>query len=281
MCSIRDFRARWMVSYDPFGCGARGRVSLYPHHSLLHNRSNAIARGAIVVLPSFGSGWLNPTGPGRQMVMVIALAAIAIVALLVASSAFLRDQRHRARRSDDDELFTSTPLAVPTDEFGRRESPPHYAFNSVRIPRWVQAGSLLAALLITWGVAQRVGPTGIGARDRNEDQRAAAAAGARDVAVDSPEDLDLAPESKPFAFSARNWVARVGGGCTGRLEVTRGESSGWSLTARVHDGQGRLIDTAHARVTTLRAGDVVEFGFPRAACDRIGAWDVQGARNTQ
>jgi hypothetical protein len=216
------------------------------------------------------------------MVIVIALAAIAIAALLVAGTAFLRDQRHHARRSDDEELFTTTPLPVPNEELRRlsRESPPHYAFSTLRIPRWVQAGSLLAALLITWGVAQRVRPNDAGARSRNEDQRTAAVPGARDVANGSPEDPDPAPDSSPpFAFTVRDWVTRPGGGCTGRLEVTRGETSAWRLTARVHDGQGRLIDTAHARVTTLRTGDVVEFRFPRADCDRIGAWDVRGARN--
>jgi hypothetical protein len=216
------------------------------------------------------------------MVIVIVLAAIAITALLIAGTAFLRDQRQRTRRSDDEELFTTTPLPMSKEELGRvsRESPGHYAFTTLRIPRWVQAGSLLAALLITWGVAQRVGPNDAGARSRNEDQQTAAVAGARDVADDSSEGLNLAADSSPpFSFSVRDWVTRVGGGCTGRLEVTRGEPTAWSLTARVHDGQGRLIDTAHARVTTLRAGDVVEFGFPRAACDRIGAWDVRGARN--
>ena len=271
-----------MASYDPLARGARGRVSLYSHHSLLHNRSDAIARGAVVVLPSFDSGWFGPGAPGRQTVILIALAAIAITALFVAGTAFLRDQRHRTRRPDDDEQFTTTSLPIPTDELGRvsRESPPHYAFSTLRIPRWVQAGSLLAALLITWGVAQRVRPNDVAARSRNEDQRTASASGARDVAADSPEDLDLAPDSSPFAFQARDWVTR-GGGCTGRLEVTKGEQSAWSLTARVHDGQGRLIDTAHARVTALRTGDVVEFRFPRADCDRIGAWDVHGARNTR
>ena len=217
------------------------------------------------------------------MVIVIVLAAIAIIALLVAGSAFLRGERHRARRSDDEELITTTPFPVANEELGRfsRESSPHHAFSTLRIPRWVQAGSLLAALLITWGVAQRVGPNDAGARSRNEDQRVAAVAAARDVA-DSPEDVDPAQDSNPpFAFQARNWVTPIGGGCAGRLEVTRGDPSAWSLTARVHDRQGRLIDTAHARVTTLRTGDVVEFSFPRADCNRIGAWDVRGARTAR
>ena len=66
----------------------------------------------------------------------------------------------------------------------------------------------------------------------------------------------------------------------GRLEVTKGESSSWSLTARVHDDHGQLLDSARTRVSTLRKGDVVEFRFARAACDRIGAWDVRGDRRT-
>jgi hypothetical protein len=102
------------------------------------------------------------------------------------------------------------------------------------------------------------------------------------VPEDSPEDLDLSPDSSPaFAFQARDWVDRPGGGCAGRLEVTKGEPNAWSLTARVHDGRGQLIDTARARVASLRAGEVVEFSFPRADCDRIGAWDVRGARRSQ
>jgi len=273
-----------MASYDPFAGGARDRVGFFSHHSLLNNRSDAIARGALVVLPSLDSGWFGPSGPGRQVVIVIVLAAIAIMALLVAGSAFLRNQRHRGRRSDDEELFTTTPLPIPQEELGRfsRDVPPHYAFSGLRIPRWVQAGSLLAALLITWGVAQRVGPNAVGAGGRNEDQRTPAVAAARDVADASPEDLRLSPDSNPpFAFRPRDWVTRIGGGCSGRLEVTKGEPSAWSLTARVHDGQGRLIDTAHARVTTLRTGDVVEFNFRRADCDSIGAWDVHGARNVR
>jgi hypothetical protein len=105
------------------------------------------------------------------------------------------------------------------------------------------------------------------------------AAVGRDVADDSPEDLDLSPDSAPpFSFRVRDWVPRGEGGCAGRLEVTKGEPSAWSLTARVHDGQGQLIDTARASVSGLQEGQVVEFSFPRADCDRIGAWDVRGAR---
>lgn len=258
-----------------------GRVSLSSHHFLLRNRSDAIARGAVVVLPALDSGWFGPNGPGRQVVILIALAAIAITALLVAGAAYMRDQRHRARRPDDEELFTTTPLPMPKEELARlaRESTPQYAFNGLKIPRWVQAGSLLVALAITYGVAQRVGHQDNQASARTEEHQDRGGGSVRDVADDSPEDLDLAPDSTPpFAFRARDWVARDGGGCAGQLVVTRGEPNAWSLTARVHNGEGQLIDTARARVTTLRIGDVVEFSFPRADCDRIGAWEVHGTR---
>ena len=249
----------------------------------MNNRSDVIASGALVVLPSFDPGWFGPSGPGRQVLIVIVLAAIAITALLVAGTAHLRGQRHRARRSDDDQLFTTTPLPVPDQHVSlAHESAPYSAFNGLKIPRWVQAGSLIVALFITWGVAQRVGPNNEVARTRNGQQQTPADGGAPDVAGDSPEDPDLAPESNPpFKFRARDWVARNGGGCSGRLEVTQGEPSAWSLTARVHDSQGRLIDTARTRVTALRAGDVVEFSFPLAECDRIGAWEVQGNRKAR
>ena len=215
------------------------------------------------------------------MVILVALAAIAIIALFVAGTAHLRDQRHRARRSEDEELFTTTPLPMPSEELARlaRESTPHDAFNGLRIPRWVQAGSLLVALAITYAVAQRVSPNDDRANARAEGQRDRAAGTATDLSGDAPEDLDLAPDSAPpFAFRVGDWVPQSGGGCSGQLIVTQGEPNAWSLTARVHDGQGRLIDTARTRVTALRAGEVVEFRFPRADCDRIGAWDVHGAR---
>jgi len=97
---------------------------------------------------------------------------------------------------------------------------------------------------------------------------------------DSPEDLDLRPDSAPaFAFRVRDWVAS-NGGCAGLLEVTKGEPRSWNLTARVHDGQGQLMDTARTRVSSLNEGDVVEFKFPRVECDRIGAWEVRGTRRT-
>lgn len=233
------------------------------------------------MLPSFDMAWLAPNGSGREVVIMTALAAIAVVALLIAGAAFLNDARHRAGHADDDELFTTTPLPMGKEESARHgRASANHAFSTLRIPRWVQAGSLLAALAITWVVAQRIGPQDARPRMMTESERAAAAGRTPDLTQDSPEDLDLMPDSSPaFAFRVRDWVARSGGGCAGRLEVTKGTPSGWSLTARVHDGKGQLIDTAHARVTGLREGEVVEFTFPRAECDRIGAWDVRGARH--
>jgi len=213
--------------------------------------------------------------------LLVAFAVVAIIALLVASAAHLHGQRPRSRKAiDDEELFTATPLPMSKEEMARlaRQSP-HYAFTGLKLPRWVQAGSLLAALAITWMVAQRIQPgDGSGNTDTGRSPATTGGAASRtpDDVSDSPEDLDLAPDSSPaFAFRVRNWVAR-GAGCAGLLEVTKGEPRAWNLTARVHDGRGRLMDTARARVAALREGDVVEFTFPRTACDRIGAWEVRG-----
>ena len=276
MRSFSTFRARGVPSYDPIG--RRARASGSSRATLtLHNRSEALARGAIVALPSIDSAWFGRTAPDRQVVIVIVLAVIAIAALLVAGAAFLRDQRQRGRLSSD-ELFTTTPLPMARDERASlaRESPSHHAFAALRIPRWVQVGSLLVALGVTWSVAQRVGPNA-GKSAAKRGMRASA--NTSDVSEASPETLDPTPDSGPtFAFQARDWVTRRGGGCEGQLVVTRGEPNAWTLTARVHDDEGQLIDTAHTRVSALRVGDIVEFNFPRADCDRIGAWDVRGNR---
>jgi hypothetical protein len=247
----------------------------------LHNRSDAPARRVVVMLPAFDWAWFSQHVGSRQAVILITLATIAIVALLVAGAAYLSGQRRRPRRTvDDEELFTSMPFAIPTDELGRQgRVSPHHAFSTLRLPRWVQAGTLLVALAITWTVARRLEPNNGLSVTSDEKAIARSADRSRDQAEDSPEDMDLSPDASPtFAFRVRDWVALGGGGCTGRLEVTKAEPNARSLTARVHDGQGQLIDTARARVAGLRQGDVVEFAFPRADCNRIGAWDVRGAR---
>ena len=218
--------------------------------------------------------------------MLIGLAAVAILALLVASAAHRRNQRPRSRGAQD-QLFTTTPLPLPKEELARmaRSEPDHNAFSGLKLPRWVQAGSLVVALALTWVVADRIRPGGPTITTRDSltigGIRVGGGSGALDTVTDSPEDLDLSPDSAPaFSFRARDWVASDGG-CAGRLEVTKGEPRGWNLTARVHDDQGQLLDSARTRVASLRQGDVVEFRFARAACERIGAWDVRGARREQ
>ena len=249
----------------------------------LHYRSNTIPRGAALVLPALDSGLFSPEGAGRHVVIVLTLASVAVVALLVAAIAYLNDHRRGTRRRrDDDDLFTTTPLPVSHDAAARGgRGPEHPPFTGLRIPRWVQAGSLLVALGITWSVAQRLRPNDPYAQAITNGARATGLGRARSDPEESPEDLGGTPESDPaFAFRVREWVARDGGGCAGRLEVTKGQPGAWSLTARVHDSRGQLIDSAQTRVADLRDGEVVHFSFPRADCDRIGAWDVRGGRPT-
>jgi len=245
-------------------------------------RTDVRRRGAAVLLPAIDSGLFDWGASARSIALLVGLASIAIIALIVAAAAHRTSQAGRSRsRIDDEELFTTTPLPLPEEEMARlAKHSPHHAYSSLKLPRWVQLGSLVVALGFTWMVAQRMRPNSGASSTGYDSGRAApgAANGARDEATDSPEELDLSPDSAPpFSFRARDWVAS-GTGCEGRLEVTRGESSSWSLTARVHDGQGQFLDSARTRVASLREGDVVEFTFARATCERIGAWDVRGDR---
>jgi hypothetical protein len=251
-----------------------------PSRSILSYRTDAFARGAIVVLPALDSRWLE--GRARPIALLVGFAIVAILALLVASAALLKGQRQRGRNAiDDEELFTTTPLPMPKEELARLKRQSPYAFSGLRIPRWLQVGSILTALVVTYSVAQRIRPSD--GRKGNDDTgrsvlRVGAADRTPDDTNDSPEDLDLTPDSAPaFAFRVRDWVAS-NGGCAGLLEVTKGEPRSWNLTARVHNGQGQLMDTARARVASLNAGDVVKFTFPKVDCDRIGAWEVRGIR---
>ena len=253
----------------------------------LLSRPDARLRSAVVLLPVIDSGWFGQQTGTRAILLLLGLAAVAIVALLVAAAAHRGQHNPRGNAGDDDELFTTTPLPVPKEEMARmRANSPHGAYRNPTLPRWVQAGSIFAALGMTWYVAQRTGPDGrvrvpFSDSVRAIASRAGAADRPRSDADDSPEDLDLAPDSAPpFAFRASDWTVS-GVGCSGRLVVTKGEPSAWSLTARVHDGLGQLLDTAHTRVAALREGDVVEFKFARATCDQIGAWDVRGARRSK
>ena len=255
-----------------------------PFDSLVRQHSDARG-GTVVLLPALDSDWFSRTGGAQPITMLIGLAALAILALLIASAAHGRGRRDRARRPDDDDLFTTTPLPMAGDDRpgGRRAASPQDAFGGLRLPRWIQVGSLVIALGMTWVVYERIRPDGSGAPSNGDGVRIGGVRiGGADRAnadiPESPEDLDLSPDSAPaFGLRARDWVVR-GGGCAGMLEVTKGAPSAWSLTARVHDDQGRLIDSARTRVTALRAGELVEFRFPRTACDRIGAWDVRGDR---
>jgi hypothetical protein len=151
------------------------------------------------------------------------------------------------------------------------------------LPRWVQLGTLFVACGITYAAAQQLRtnePTGTPDASPHAGRAPRAADGSAEPVDDSPESLDLTPDSvAPFRFRAREFAA-ANGGCTGRLEVTKGAPAAWTLTARVHDERGQLIDTARARVNALNTGDVVEFRFRRTSCDRIGAWDVRGDRRT-
>jgi hypothetical protein len=250
----------------------------------LIKRSDVVSRGAVAALPAFGVNWLD-TGD-RPIELIVVLAVIAVVALLVAAVAYGNDPRHRPRRSaeDDSEIFTTTPLPMSNEDVARMRADARHAYSPFRLPRWVQFGSLVVACGITFVAAQRLRRHEAEKAADNEssdaDMRNAIDRGDPDDA--SPESLDLSPASAPpFSFRVRDWVA-VNGGCTGRFEVTKGAEASWTLTARVHDDRGQLIDSARARVLALRAGDVVEFQFPRTSCERIriGAWDVSGNRNT-
>lgn len=258
-------------------------IAHYPLDIPLRNRPDASARGAVALLPLVDSGLLGRSGTGA-ILLLVGLAAVAIIALLVASAAHRIKHSQRSNDVDDEELFTTTPLPIPKEEMARmRANSPHGAYRQPTLPRWVQVGSLIAALGMTWYVAERTSPTGRPKMPFSDSVRAIASrAGAADRASadpeSSPEDLDLAPDSAPpFAFRAGDWITS-GSGCAARLVVTKGEPNSWMLTARVHNGVGQLLDTARARVTSLHEGDVVEFKFSRAACDQIGAWDVRGSR---
>ena len=114
------------------------------------------------MLPAFDPEWFGQGGTVRPIVMLIGLAALAILALLIASAAHRRGQQHRARGSNNDQLFTATPLPLPHEEIARlrRQPSPQQAFSGLRLPRWLQVGSLAVALAMTWMVSQRILPAG-------------------------------------------------------------------------------------------------------------------------
>lgn len=258
-------------------------------------RSDTVSQGAVAVFPAIDPGLLGSSGRAGPIALLIALAVVALLALLVAAAAYRNDPAHRKRSSveDDSDLFTTTPLPMPKEELARMaaEMPPQQAFREHRLPQWVQVGSVLAALAITAVVAGRLRERDATARGDAPGNAPATSSAVPQLAADSttnatPADAGSDREDDagpaPFTFRARDWVAiGEGTGCSGRLEVTRGTPSGWNLVARVLDTRGELLDSARARVTALREGDVVEFTFARATCDRIGAWDVRGDRDGQ
>ena len=269
----------WLSSPDAFP----------PHHArtkaIVHHRFAARV-GATILVPAFDSAWLSQSASVRPIAMLVGLAAVAILALLTASTAHRRGQRQRSRRNDE-QLFTTTPLPGSGEARLRREPSPHHAFSGLKLPRWLQVGSLLVAMGITWMVSERLRPAsersnlGHGTARQGDVIAAGSDREPGDGQPPSPEDVDLPAEAAaPFRFRVQEWVPR-GSGCAGRLEVTRGAPSSWSLTARVHDDQGRLLDSARMQVASLQPGNVVEFRFTRAACERIGAWDVRGTQREQ
>lgn len=243
----------------------------------LIKRSDVVSRGAVVALPALDTSWLNVRD--SSVVLIVGLAIVAVVALMVAAAAYSSDQRHKARASaeDDSELFTATPLPMATEELARmHKEARHHAFVPFRLPGWVQLGSVIVALGITYIAADRLRASD---SPRQADTTADETRGGDDGAPaedDSPESLDLRPAASiPFSFRVREFVA-TDGGCVGHLEVTRGADTALNLTARVHDDRGLVIDSARMPVQSLREGQVVEFRFSRASCERIGAWDVSG-----
>jgi hypothetical protein len=246
----------------------------------LRTRPDVVSVGAVVTLPAVDT-WFDPAN--SPIVLIVALGIIAVVALMVAAAAYSGDARRRSRQGDDDdsEIFTTTPLPMPTEELARMRQEARqrrHALAPRRLPPWVQLGSVAVALGITFIAAQRL-RTDEPAKDGQPVVTDAGRSVDRADADDgSPASLDLAPTSgPPFQFRSRDFIAAATG-CTGRLEVSKGAPGAWNLTARAHDERGQLIDSAFARVGNLREGEVVEFRFPRASCERIGAWDVSGAR---
>ena len=242
----------------------------------MNKRSDVVSRGVVVALPALDTSWLNLGD--SPVVLIVGLAIVVVIALMVAAAAYSSDPRHKTRSSveDDSELFTTTPLPMPKEELARMGSEsPHHAFAPLRLPRWVQLGSVMVALGITYVAAERLrsdnGAKNTPPRDSPVQTRVTP-----EPEDDSPESLDLEPPSAgEFAFRVKEFVA-TDGGCAGHLEVTKGADTALNLTARVHDDRGHLIDSARMRVQSLREGQVVEFHFPRASCERIGAWDVSG-----
>ena len=110
----------------------------FPTCTPLHYRPDARSRGAVALLPLVDSEWLGQSGTGA-ILLLVGLAAIAIIALLVASAAHRIKHSQRRGVSEEEELFTTTPLPIPKEEMARmRANPPHGAYRQPTLPRWVQ-----------------------------------------------------------------------------------------------------------------------------------------------
>lgn len=228
----------------------------------------ALARPSLVPfgLPSIGS-------VGTENQIIIGLAVVAVVAGVVAVAAYVRDPARRASRRRVD-LAEYAATALP-DTSGTRSAsddvPPHLAYATPGLPRWIQLASVAVAVAVTWFVAERILPSMAGSRDPTVatviDDAEAPATGDAALVADVRETT--------FAFRALEWVD-TGEGCAGTMEATRPSASPRRLTMTVRDERGRILDTAHARVDSVRLGDIVEFEFARASCDRISAWEVRG-----
>jgi hypothetical protein len=274
-------RPRMMTQLTVGACVPPDQPAI-PHP--LITRPDVVFPGAVAALAALDANWLD--AGDSPTVLIVALAVIALVALMVAAAAYSSDPRRRPRQSaeDDSEIFTTTPLPMPKEELARmRQDARHrrMEFAPRRLPPWLQLGSVVVAIGITFIVAQRL-RTDEAARAESDSAAADTrnASDRTDPDDESPESLDFSPASgPPFLFRHREWIA-ANSGCTGRLEVAKGAPAAWNLTARVHDNRGQLLDTAVARVGELREGEIVEFRFRRASCDDIGAWDVSGARRT-
>ena len=136
-------------------------VAHFPLDLPLRNRPDVRARRAVALIPFVDSGVFSQPGTGA-ILLLLGLAAIAIIALLIASAAHrIKSSHQRGEATDEEELFTTTPLPIPKEEMARmRANPPHRAYRQHTLPRWVQVGSIAVALGMTWYVSQRTLPSG-------------------------------------------------------------------------------------------------------------------------
>jgi hypothetical protein len=232
----------------------------------------AVRRAAAARLSGFEMPWQDASDENRTLIALAGLVAIALLALLVAAAAHRSRRRPRRRGSarETTPLTYRDPLSPEVPGTAREgEIAPELVYDTPRLPRWVQLGSIVVALGLTWTVAQRLRPASDRASD--EPQRTTPSV----ASADSARPEASSSTGVPFAFRARAWTDE-GAGCRSALEVTEGSSAPYELTLDVHDHGGRLLGRATARVAMLRPGETVEFRLRDVACDRIAAWEVRG-----